>query len=257
MEKDPQYIGNLEQLPPDERKMYLMGDWNVFKGQFFPEYNENIHVIEPFVIPKSWRKFISMDYGFDTTCALWWAVDNTGAREYVYRELHQPNMTLSEAANKILEYTSKDEEISYISASPDLINRSHDTGMSGFEIMRNCGLKGIRAADDRRIAGWIECREHMKSFPNLMGDKLTSRLQIFKTCEHLRHSLKNLIFDDKTPNDANDKPHEITHAADAFRYGCMSRPSAAPEQEVKELTEWERFYERENEHERINGYSNW
>ena len=47
MENDPAYVRRLENLPEDERKAYLFGDWNVFAGQYFKEWRYDKHVIEP------------------------------------------------------------------------------------------------------------------------------------------------------------------------------------------------------------------
>jgi len=59
MKNDPGYIARLKKLPKDQRKALLDGDWEVFEGQFFSEWNEAVHVCEPFTIPSWWIKFRS------------------------------------------------------------------------------------------------------------------------------------------------------------------------------------------------------
>lgn len=64
MKADPDYISRLEDLPEEERKALLDGSWDLYEGQFFPEFDRKIHVIKP--IPykdKNWRIYFTLDYG--------------------------------------------------------------------------------------------------------------------------------------------------------------------------------------------------
>jgi phage terminase large subunit len=60
LEKNPEYLKQLEALPPRLRKMWLEGDWNVAEGVVFEEFADRpehyddrqwTHVINPFEIP--------------------------------------------------------------------------------------------------------------------------------------------------------------------------------------------------------------
>ena len=88
MEADPEYVHNLETLPEHLRRAHLDGDWNVLIGQFFTEFRTDRHVVTPFELPEHWRRFRSMDWGYnDPCCVLWHAVSPDG-RVYTYRELY-------------------------------------------------------------------------------------------------------------------------------------------------------------------------
>ena len=100
MEKDPEYIERLENLPESEQEMLLRGNWDVFEGQYFTEFDRNIHVVEPFEIPSHWKRYLAMDYGLDMLAVLWFARDTEG-NTYVYKELHEPNLIVSEAVERI------------------------------------------------------------------------------------------------------------------------------------------------------------
>lgn len=211
MNADPDYIKQLETLPPQLREAWLYGKWNIFEGQYFTEFNIDLHVIDPFEIESDWRKFGAFDYGFDMLAVLWIAVDFDGVC-YVYREYCESNLTLSEAAEKIAELCF-DENIEYMTASPDLWNRRQDSGYSGVEIMsRVQRLPNLIKADDRRIIGWRTVREYLKS-----------RLKIFSTANELIRCLPALTFDKRKPEDASGEPHSITHSPEALRYALMSR----------------------------------
>ena len=212
MREDPEYRERLAALPENEKKALLYGDWDIFEGQFFSEFCRDVHVVEPFEIPKSYRRFCGLDYGLDMTACLWLAVLPDGG-VIAYREYHEKNKTLSEAAEAIVSL-SKDEKIAYTAASPDLYNRRQDTGFSGIEIMAKNGLSGLIRADSRRIAGWRVVKEYLKN----------NKISVFSTCTNLIRALSSLCYDKNVPGDAADTPHDITHAPEALRYALMSRP---------------------------------
>lgn len=221
MDSDPDYVGRLKQLPEMEQRALLYGDWDIFAGQYFPEFRRDIHVIKPIKLPSYYKRFRSIDYGLDTTACYWWAVSTEG-QCFIYRELHQSDLLLSDAAKKIIEMTPSDEKIQYTVASPDLWNRKQESGESGAEIMAKAGLIGLIKANNKRVEGWRVMREYLKPYDDGRGQ--TARLQIFSTCLSLIESIPALQHDDKNPEDAAGEPHEYTHAPESVRYGIMSRP---------------------------------
>ena len=222
MDSNPEYIRTLEALPEDMKRAMLYGDWDIFAGQYFREFRRDIHTVKPFELPDYWQRFRSLDYGLDMTACYWWAVDTQG-KCYIYRELHEPNLTLTQAAKKIVGMTPDNEKISYTVASPDLWNRRQETGESGMEIMVRAGLSGLRRANHSRIQGWRNLREYLSCHEDEQGI-LTARIVIFNTCSNLVRCMPLLQHDEHNPEDAADKPHDITHAPESIRYGIMSRP---------------------------------
>ncbi len=217
MENNPEYVETLMALPEKRRAAMLYGDWNSFEGAFFPEFCEEVHVCVPFEIPPDWQRFRALDYGLDMTACLWFAISPEG-RVYVYRELYESGLLLSEAAAKIRTATPRQESIRYTVASPDLWNRRQESGKSGAEIMTAAGLTGLKKAQNERINGWRIVREYLKD-----GEDGKSALCIFRGCDNLIRCLPLLRFDSNVREDAADTPHEITHAPEALRYGLMSR----------------------------------
>ncbi len=193
MKSNPEYVKTLEALPGDMRRAMLDGDWDIFAGQYYPEFRREIHVVKSFELPDYWKRFRSLDYGLDMTACYWWAVDLHG-KCYIYRELHQPGLTLSQAATRIVELTPEAEEISYTVASPDLWNRRQETGESGMEIMIRAGLSGLRRANNARVQGWRVLREYLTPYSDEQ-DIETARLQIFDICPNLIRCLPLLQHD--------------------------------------------------------------
>ncbi len=232
-ERDPGYRETLESQPEETKRALLDGDFEVYSGRFFPEFHKTIHVVAPFQIPAWWKRCRSLDYGLDMTACIWWAIAPNG-QCFAYRELHEPNLTLSQAAKKIVEMTPKDEHISYTVASPDLWNRRQETGASGQEIMGKNGLTGLIKAKHDRIQGWRVMREHLQPYEifdeegNWVLDeygkpKKTAQLQIFDTCKVFIKYLPMLQHDEHRVEDAADKPHIVSHINESCRYFTMSR----------------------------------
>ena len=76
---DPDYVRQLESLPGKLRDAWLLGRWDVFEGQFLPEFRPEIHVAESDEIPGELRYFAALDYGFDMLAALLLGADRQGS----------------------------------------------------------------------------------------------------------------------------------------------------------------------------------
>src|SRR5690625_4256074 len=245
MKTDPSYGKRLMRMPEDDRKALLDGDWSVFAGQYFKEWSESIHVIEPFEIPSWWRRFRSLDYGLDMTACYWWAVSPED-QLYIYRELYEPDLSLSEAAKTIVEMTPANEKISYTVASPDLWNRRQDTGIAGVETRNTAGLNDLVRADHRRIPGWRALREALKPYddpnggldPYTGGPRKTSRLRITREAPNLIRTLPGLVHDRRKVEDVSDGVED--HGPESVRYGIMSRPPKAGSLEERRKRQQER-----------------
>lgn len=215
MEGDPDYVRTLESLPKRMRDAWLFGKWDVFEGQFFPEFDEARHLRPIPSRSERMRYFISFDYGFDMLAALLLGVDTEG-NLWVIRELCRPDLTLGVAAEQVASL-GRGYPVEFAVASPDLWNRRQDTGRSGFEIMqRQAGIPPMIPADDRRIPGWRMLREY------LSADR-SPYLWICEGCHELIRCLPALLCDPDRPEDASGEPHGITHAPEALRYAVMSR----------------------------------
>lgn len=74
----PEYIGNLYLAANNDQeiiKSWLLGDWNVMLGAFFHEWNPQLHIIRQFPIPRTWTRFMSLDWGSYRPFSVgWWAV---------------------------------------------------------------------------------------------------------------------------------------------------------------------------------------
>lgn len=222
LKKDENYVRFLRNLPNGLREAWLHGDWDLFQGQYFTEWKRDIHVMEPIPIPADWRRYVAMDYGLDMLACYWIAVDGCG-RAYVYKELYESGLRVSDAAKKILDLT--DEEIYATYAPPDLWNRHSDSGKSTAEIFSEMGITLVRAKNER-VHGWYNLKEWLKPYRDERGEWNAS-LKVCSNCVNLIRTLPALQHDQKNPNDVANEPHELTHAPDALRYFVAGRPLPA------------------------------
>lgn len=231
MESNPDYIKQLESLPEDLRKAWLDGNWDIFVGQYFPEFRRDVHVIEPFPIPAEWRKWRAFDYGLDRLACVWCAMDSA-RNVYVYREVGESDLPISAAAKAMLDATGEEEEIYATYAPPDMWSRSQETGKDKAFIFYEQGLTVTKASNDRE-AGWLAIKELLKVDKN--GE---ARLKIFNTCRELIKCLPALQRDVKRPTDCATEPHDITHMPDALRYYAASwaRPQDPQENPKKKYS---------------------
>lgn len=229
MSAAPDYVKQLEALPEKLRNAWLYGRWDVFEGQFFPEFDPDFHIVKGTLTENRLRYFVAFDYGFDMLAALLIGYDAEG-NLYVENELCRPGLTLSEAAQAVALFASE-RCAEYAVASPDLWNRRQDSGKSGFEIMSaELGMPALLKADNRRVPGWRVLR-------NILGARENKTLKISQRCTELIRSLPALLFDKIVPDDASGEPHDITHAPEALRYAVMSRlPDLATENEFRFCT---------------------
>lgn len=241
MEADPDYIKQLEALPPKLRKAWLEGDWDIFEGQFFEEFKDNsdgyitrqfTHVIEPFDIPREWSIYRSFDFGYGKPFSCdWWAVDYDG-RAYLILQLYGctdiPNEGVKWHPDRIF------SEIHRIETEHKWLKGKQIFGVADPSIWdASRGEAIIEAADrnfvyfdkgdNKRLPGWMQCHYRLA-----FDESGYPMVYFFNTCTAAIRTLPLLQFSERIPEDLNTEQED--HFADSFRYFCMSRPIAPPKQ---------------------------
>lgn len=235
MKSQPDYIKQLEALPPKLREAWLEGNWDIYEGQFFEEFTDDpehyrdktwTHVIEPFDIPKSWNVYRSYDWGYNKpfSCG-WWAVDYDGV---IYRilELYGCTKTPNEGvkwndAKQFDEIARIEREHPYLAgrniqgvADPSIWNTAH--GPSTADTAMRYGIY-FEPGDNARIQGWMQMHYRMafdcNGFP---------MMYIFNTCKNAIRTLPLLVYSETQVEDLDTEGED--HIADEMRYFCMSRP---------------------------------
>ncbi len=80
---DASYLKTLQQLPDYFRRAFLDGDWSVFSGQYFTNFDPRRSVIraESIAAAEWWPRWISVDWGFEHPAAVYWHTSGVRAAE--------------------------------------------------------------------------------------------------------------------------------------------------------------------------------
>ena len=235
MEAQPDYIAQLEALPPKLRKAWLEGAWDVHMGQFFEDFYDRgehyldrkyTHVIEPFEVPESWRVYRSFDWGYNRpfSCG-WWAVDFDGV---VYRILEMygctgsPNEGVRWTPDRVFAQIARTEREHRwlrgrrIGGVADPAIWDAETGESIAECAARHGIYFTKG-DHARIPGWMQLHYRLSFDEN--GYPM---MYVFKNCRAFIRTLPLLQYDQQRPEDLDSSGED--HIADETRYFLMSRP---------------------------------
>ena len=217
------YEAMLLSLPEHQRRQLLDGDWDVSEGAAFPEFNRQIHVVEPYKIPASWTKFRACDYGYGSYSAVVWIAITPAEQLVIYRELQVSKVLAVDLADMILQLEADDGRIQYGVLDSSLWHKRGDTGPSLAEqmIVRGCRWRPSDRSKGSRVAGKNEVHRR------LQVDEFTQepRMVVFNNCTNLISQLPSLPLDKKNPEDVD--TNAMDHMYDALRYGIMTRPRSS------------------------------
>lgn len=233
------YWDTLHTLPPALRKAMEDGNWDVYAGQYFPEWDRDIHVCSPFEIPPQWTKFISLDYGYEAPSSVGWYAISPNNEWYRYRELYARGLTYSSLAKNICEMTPLKERIHYAIADPaiwgDRAKADEQVGPTGGEVMSGIfdkrGFPLLRGNHDR-IQGWQSVRHLITPF-NLPSGKKGSKFKAFSTCYNFIRTFPSMVHDQVRLEDLDTKSED--HAADEFRYAVHTKADFSKQDHIDAL----------------------
>ena len=221
--EDGMYEANLLSLPEYQRKQLLEGNWDVNEGAAFPEWNRQIHVVEPYNIPNSWTKFRACDYGYGSHTGVVWLAVTPSEQLVVYRELYASRVLATDLADMVLEAEQEDGTIRYGVLDSSLWHKRGDTGPSLAEqmIIKGCRWRPSDRSKGSRIAGKNEIHRR------LQVDEFTEapRIVFFNTCTNIISQLPSIPLDKNNSEDVDTKSED--HLYDALRYGVMTRPRSS------------------------------
>ena len=246
---DPNYIANLAMLPEATKKALLYGDWDSYEGQVFTEWRNNpdcydtridTHVINPFKIPRSWKRYRTFDFGYSKPYAVqWWAVDYDG-RAYLYRQLYgctdTPNTGTKEQpreiARKIRNIENELEEGNTITgiADPAIWDESRGRDGTIITMFEEEGVFFEKGKHDR-LSGKMQCHYRFA-----FDENKKPMAYVFNTCKPFIRTIPNLVYDRNNVEDVDTSCED--HDYDAMRYFFMANPLKPKETAVHKPKEW-------------------
>lgn len=250
LENDPQYKSRILAATYGNealRKAWTEGDWNIVAGAFFNCWSNQL-ILRPVELPEWWTRFRSGDWGSARPFSFgWWAIAGDDFRHpdsqivpkgslIRYREYYgcddpvkNPNTGLkmpAEDVGKHILHLERGEKVGYGVLDPAAF--SSDGGPSIAErLYSGSGNKLLfRRADNARVAskgamgGWDQMRARM------VGEDGKPLIYCFSNCTDSIRTIPMLQHDDNRIEDVNSDMED--HAADEWRYACMSRPYVRP-----------------------------
>ena len=226
-------------------KRYFHGSWDVFSGQIYEEYDQNIHVIDEIEIPENWKIGCGLDSGYtNPTVVLWFAIDNDG-NVIVYDELVRTKRTAYKVSKDLKELkgvTSK----TLIYADPSTKQTETTSGQNVEGEYANNGVY-LTMANNKVRPGIERVKDFLrvdssKPHPFKSGVMGASKLYITKNCRRLINELPQYEWKQLSPRqlglkNQDEVPNKVDdHAVDALRYFIFTHwgvytPTKEPEPE--------------------------
>ncbi len=200
------------------------------EGLVYPEFDESVHVVEPFPVPPEWQDNISIDPGLkNPLSAHWYAVDYDG-NVYVVAEHYAAGRDVDFHTDAIEQISAKlgwkRDNKGRLSAliDPAAGQRTLASAKSVSELFYERGILVNLKADKDLFSGIARVKSYL-SRTNGMPD-----LYIFSSCPNMIREFKGYFWgSDESPVKRDD------HAMDELRYYLMSRPQ--PPKREEQLSE--------------------
>lgn len=220
------------------------GSWNCLTGEYYPEWDEDRHVVSDFQPPSHWFRYRSFDWGSAEPFAVYWIAVSDGEpfKDSKGQERWFPRGALvvyQEWYGCDLEDPSKGIRMRNEDIAQGIVNRSEygqtklitltdskpfqDMGGEGIALTFQKNGCPLTRADTSRVAGWSQLRSR------LIGSDPAGTLQpvpmiyFCECCKYARDYIPALPRHPSESKKEDAAEHgEATHSCDAIRYACMA-----------------------------------
>jgi phage terminase large subunit len=164
------YIATLDRLTGVRHLRLRKGVWAAAEGMVYSDWDANVHLVDRFDVPASWRRIRVIDFGYTNPFVCqWWAIDGDG-RMFLYRELYGTKTLVAKWAEQIT-HLSEGETIEATISDHDAEDRAtlHAAGIQTVAARKDV-TPGIQATQSR-----MQKAEDGKPRLFLMRDSLVKR----------------------------------------------------------------------------------
>jgi len=220
----PDYLEQFEGLPDAWIQRFVLGSHEVFVGQIFTDYNPDIHVVQPFRIPRHWERWFCFDPGMRHEASASWLARSPSGDCFYYREHLEPNQPVDWWAAYIMDVEDSDdiggpeEDIFRRLIGPESKQRSQRDGKSVLEMFYDCGL--YPEPSDRnpgaRIQAITQALRPRTGHLHPLGfvDGAAPSLYVFDTCFKLKEYLPQYRWKPQRTNFTEEQPAEEVRKKD-------------------------------------------
>ena len=222
LRKNPLYLAQLLAMEPEKRRAYIEGDWDIFEGQFFDAWRNEIHVIDPLTkdfvrsFPNA-AKRAGLDYGQRT-------VLEVQLRDYegniinfgeCYTEYQTPTERAEAMIPLIEAYELWNLRMVYDTNMDIDLKYTYEHSKKPAEVFRDVFRKHfknrapvmsvIAKKSEHATRFRIVCNETMKEYLRWTKDpdgKITMlpKFRVTRNCQHFIRTLPELIHDPDSPD---------------------------------------------------------
>ena len=255
MKNDPEYVNFLDTLPEPLRSAWRHGDWDIFAGQYFTEWDTSKHIVDKEIATQLGfgreynKRYLGIDWGYANPFACVWIEVTPNNRVFCYKELYGTEKHPSEWGQDILNMIGEEEifmslgDPSMWARNPMSWNASHSPMYTDKSIAVALGafVPNLVPANNSRVIGWRNMAQLMHHDKNTMPN-----FYILKdTCPNLTRTIPDMIRDDKNPEDIDTTLED--NICDALRYALthtqppIKPPKVKPllQQSIEKLLEFE------------------
>lgn len=207
----------LDKSALDARKY---GRFSEGSGLVYPEFNESVHVIEPFEIPREWQDTISIDPGFNNPLSAHWYCMDWDGNIYVVAEHFAAGRDVDYHAGEILKISKslgwKTDERGRVRALIDSAanQRTLASAASVSELFSERGVLVDTRVNKDVYSGIMRVKSY------LTGAGGNGKIYVFKNCKNMIEEFSNYFWaENDTPVKRDD------HCMDELRYYVMSHPA--------------------------------
>lgn len=205
-------------MSADELEARKYGKFVNSSGMVYTEFDENVHVIDPFNVPKEWYDNISIDPGLNNPLSAHWYAEDFDGNIYVIAEHFEAKKDVVYHAERIKEICQRldwpKNSAGKISALIDSAanQRTLASQKNVVELFYENGILTCPRVDKDMYSGISVVKKYLK---NAEGK---TRLYIFKNCINLIREFKSYWWG------SGDLPiKRDDHALDELRYYLMAK----------------------------------
>ena len=230
LKERPNYIKDLEtRFDASWVKKYIDGDWNAaVEGAIFPEFEKDIHVIEPFPIPAHWQKYLALDPHLAKPFWALYAAQAPGGATFFFHEVKGKEFQKSQeflGDLKSFERGWAKPPVRIIDFSLAGVLHEKNDGKSLWDVIESENMIFENAIKNNK-------NKHLLDFKQELGKRPTY-LYFFSSCKNLIYQLSNYQAND---SDTPAKKQE-DHLVDCALYIMNKKPWIEPGKIVQYVEE--------------------
>jgi PBSX family phage terminase large subunit len=185
---------------------------DVREGAVYKDFGK--YIIEPFEIPKDWKRIFGYDPGYrDPTAFVQAAINPLNGNIYVYDVYYEVERPVSHHAQQVRELTRGLTLFKKIQADPS-VEKRNDDGRSYRQYFKALSDIDLEVANNDILYGIEKTRNYLES----------GKLFIFNNCDPIKKEAMNYVWADRTSGKGDLPLDKHNHALDALRYMIAKMP---------------------------------